>query len=100
MVFTSPLPPVELSDLSIAERLFQGLKARADAEVMVDGITGQTINGGALMDRIGRLAGGLTARGHGAGAVTALMVPNCIDWVTAFYGAAYAGGTVTTVNPG
>lgn len=67
---------------------------------MIDGITGQTINGGDLMDRIRRLAGGLTARGHGAGAVTALLAPNCIDWVTAFHGAAYAGGTVTTVNPG
>lgn len=31
--------------------------------------------------------------GHGTGAVTALMAPNCIDWVTAFHGAAYAGGT-------
>lgn len=100
MIFTSPLPAVELSDLSITERLFQGLQARADADVMIDGITGQTINGGDLMDRIRRLAGGLTARGHGAGAVTALLAPNCIDWVTAFHGAAYAGGTVTTVNPG
>jgi 4-coumarate--CoA ligase len=67
---------------------------------MIDGITGRAISGGALMDRIRRLAGGLTARGHGAGAVTAVMAPNCIDWVTAFHGAAYAGGTVTTVNPG
>lgn len=99
MIFKSPLAPVELLDISVTERLFQGLEDRADKAAMIDGITGQTISGHALMDRIRRLAGGLTANGQGAGTVTALMAPNCIDWVTAFHGATYAGGTVTTVNP-
>ncbi|WP_425038712.1 acyl--CoA ligase [Primorskyibacter sp. S187A] len=100
MIFKSLLPPVELKNTSVTERLFEGLEARAEKTVMIDGITGQTVTGHALMDRIQRLAGGLTARGMGAGTVTALMASNCIDWVTAFHGAAYAGGTVTPVNPG
>jgi 4-coumarate--CoA ligase len=100
MIFESPLPPVDLIDLSVTERLFQGLEARADKTVMIDGVNGETVTGAALMNRIRRLAGGFTANGQGAGTVTALMAPNCIDWVTAFHGVAYAGGTVTTVNPG
>ncbi|MEJ6387956.1 acyl--CoA ligase [Gymnodinialimonas ulvae] len=99
MSFESPLPPVDLLNLSVTERVFQGLEARADKRVMIDGITQQAVTGRDLMDRIRKLAGGLTARGQGAGTVTALMAPNCIDWVTAFHGTAYAGGTVTTVNP-
>lgn len=99
MIFKSPLPPVEILDISVTERVFQGLEARGDKTAMIDGITGETVTGHALIDRIKRFAGGMTANGQGVGSVTALMAPNCIDWVTAFHGAAYAGGTVTTVNP-
>jgi len=98
-IITSPLAPVPLTGLSITERLFQGLESRRDEVVLVEGPTGREIKAGALIDAIRRLAGGLTARGHGKGAVTALMAPNMPDFVTVFHGAAFAGGTITTVNP-
>ena len=46
-----------------------------------------------------RLAGGLLARGLGAGHVMAIMAPNSPEWAVVFHGVAWAGGTVTTLNP-
>jgi acyl-CoA synthetase (AMP-forming)/AMP-acid ligase II len=45
------------------------------------------------------LAGGLTERGFGKGATVAIMAPNMPEFCTLFHAVAWAGGTVTTVNP-
>ncbi|PTW50673.1 AMP-binding protein [Rhodovulum kholense] len=99
IVHSSRFAPVPLTGLSVTERLFRGLTSRPDEVVLVDGPSGQGLTAGALMDRIRRLGGGLAARGIGKGAVVALMAPNSPDFVTVFHGVAYAGGTVTPVNP-
>ncbi|MGZ0190430.1 MAG: AMP-binding protein, partial [Alphaproteobacteria bacterium] len=52
-----------------------------------------------LMDRVKRLAGGLTEHGFGAGTTVALMAPNMPDYSVALHGVAWAGGTVTPINP-
>ena len=52
-----------------------------------------------MVDTVKRLAGGLTARGFGAGHVVAIMAPNLPEYAVIFHGVAWAGGTVTTVNP-
>ena len=67
--------------------------------VLIDGVTGQATTGGAFRDRVERLAGGLLARGLGAGHVVGIMAPNHPDWTVAFHGIAWAGATVTTLNP-
>jgi 4-coumarate--CoA ligase len=88
-----------LTRLSITERLFQGLEGRPDAVVLTDGPSGREVTAAELMDSVQRLAGGLVARGQGKGTVTALMAPNLPEYVSVFHAVAYAGGTVTTVNP-
>jgi len=98
-IIASPLEPVQLTGLSVTERLFQGLEPRPDDVVLVEGPTGREMTAAALMDAIRRLAGGLSARGQGSGTVTALMLPNMPEFVIAFHGAAFAGGTITTINP-
>lgn len=90
---------IALRDVSITERLFEGLSLRRDAPVLIDGPSGREVTGGALMDGIKRLAGGLNARGLGAGQTVALMAPNIPEFCTVFHGVAWAGGTVTTINP-
>jgi 4-coumarate--CoA ligase len=45
------------------------------------------------------LAGGLNARGTGQGTMVALMAPNLPEYAIAFHGIAFAGGTVTLINP-
>ena len=51
------------------------------------------------MDTVRRLAGGLTAAGFGAGQTVALMAPNCPEFCVVFHAVAFAGGTITTINP-
>jgi len=99
MIFESPHPPVPLRDVTVTERLFEGLLHRPDDVVMVEGPTGRKMTSGELVDAIRRLAGGLAARGYGAGATVALMAPNLPEYAVVFHGVAWGGGTVTTVNP-
>ena len=98
-LITSPLPDVAVQDISITERLFQGLETAPDRVVLIDGPTGRSMTGGAVMAAVRRLAGGLSAQGFGAGHVVALMAPNMPEYCTVFHAVAYAGGTITTLNP-
>eukprot|EP01035_Chromulina_nebulosa_P034910 gene34910-46898_t len=43
--------------------------------------------------------GGLTAAGLGAGKTIALMAPNMPEYCVVFHAVAWAGGTITTLNP-
>ena len=98
-IFNSPLADVPLRDVSITERLFEGLASDPDRVVLIDGPSGVGMTGAGLQGRVQRLAGGLTAAGFGAGHVVAILAPNMPDFATVFHGVAYAGGTITTVNP-
>jgi 4-coumarate--CoA ligase len=90
---------VPLRDLSITERLFEGLVRAGDRVILIDGPSGLSYSGLALQDRIRRLAGGLQAAGVGPGTVVAILAPNHPDYVAAFHATALAGATVTTLNP-
>ncbi len=98
-IFRSPDPDITLRGLSVTERIFEGLAGDPDRVVMTDGPSGRQLTAGALKDGIKRLAGGLNAAGLGQGAVTALMAPNIPEYAIVFHGVAFAGGTVTTINP-
>lgn len=98
-VFRSPYPPVPLRDMSITERVFDSLSGRPDEVVLVEGPTGREVTAAALMDQIRRFAGGLSARGYGAGHTVCIMAPNVPEYVTVFHGVAWAGGTISTANP-
>ncbi|MEM8803413.1 MAG: AMP-binding protein, partial [Pseudomonadota bacterium] len=98
MIFESRYPPVPIRDISITDSLFEGLDARPDQPVIVNGLTGDEMTGSALKDRIQRFAGGVLAHGF-KGETVAIMATNHPDYPVVFHGVAYAGGTVTTANP-
>ena len=98
MIFESRYPPVEIRDITVTERVFEGLETRRDLPVIVDGPTGDEMTGAQLMDRIKRFAGGLIANGYG-GETVAIMATNHPDYPVVFHGTAWSGGTVTTANP-
>lgn len=98
-IHQSPHAPLALSDLTVTERLFEGLAQRRDKPAVIEGPTGRSLTGGELMDGIRRLAGGLAARGFGPGRTVAVMLPNMPEFIIAYHGALYAGATVSTVNP-
>lgn len=97
--YASSLPDVALSDLSITERVFAGLRPRLTETILIDGQTGQSVTAGDFIDRVKRLAGGLLAEGYGKGSTVALMAPNMPEFCIVFHAVAWAGGTITTINP-
>lgn len=90
---------VDVPDISITDMLFRGLSGRAQEVVIVDGPTGREIRAGEMIDRIKRLAGGLTERGVLPGGTVAILAPNMPEYPIVFHAVAWGGGTVTTINP-
>ena len=99
MIFESPLPDVEIPEVSLPTYVLARASELGDKVAIIDGPTGRTLTYSQLADAIARLAGGLAARGFGPGDVLAVMAPNVPEYAVLFHGAAMAGGTVTTVNP-
>ena len=98
-IHRSPFPDIAIPEQTISACVFAGFAGREDEPVLIDGPTGRTLTGRQLVDAVKRLAGGLTARGFGAGHVVAIMAPNLPEYAVLFHGVAWAGGTVTPVNP-
>ncbi|WP_424968705.1 AMP-binding protein [Dinoroseobacter sp. S375] len=98
-IYKSGYRDTPLRDVSITEALFEGLAISGDNPALVDGPSGAIMTGTELEARIRAFAGGLQARGIGPGDVIAIMAPNTPDYATAFHGVAFAGATVTTLNP-
>ena len=99
MIYRSPYPPITLTGESITERVLRGLVGDPERVVMIDGPTGREVTAGALEAGIRRLAGGLKARGIGKGDVVAILAPNLPEYAVVFHGVAFAGATITTINP-
>lgn len=96
-IYTSPLPDIALSELTVTERLFEGIAQ--DKPVLIDGPTGRALTGAAFINGVKAFAGGLGQRGMGPGCRVALMAPNLPEYCVVFHGVCWAGGTITTINP-
>jgi 4-coumarate--CoA ligase len=99
MVFASPLPDVEIPDVPLTEYVLAHAARLGDKPALIDGGSGRTLTYAALAGAIRSLAGGLHAKGFGRGDVLALMSPNIPEYAVIFHGVAFAGGTITTINP-
>jgi 4-coumarate--CoA ligase len=98
-IHTSPFPPVDDPGGTITERVFRDHAGHEDAPALIDGSSGRVLSIGALAEGVRRLAGGLSERGFGPGSVTAILAPNLPEYAVVFHGVAWAGGTLTTINP-
>ncbi len=99
-IYRSPYPGAAIAPCSITELVLAGLAGREAEPALIEGLTGRVVSGAELRDRIERLAGGLAARGIGPGSVVAIMAPNMPEFAVILHAVAWAGGTVTTLNPG
>ena len=88
-----------ISDLSITQRVFAGLVDRLDDIVLIDGVDGRQFTALTFIDQVKRLAGGLLSRGLIKDKTVALMAPNSPEYCVIFHAVAWAGGTITTLNP-
>ena len=99
IIHSSPLPAVEIPDVSITSHVLRRAADMPDRVAIRDaaGTTAYTFS--ELSDAIHSFAGGLQERGFGPGSVIGVMAPNVPDYAVVFHGAAVAGGAVTTINP-
>ena len=95
-IIKSPFADVDITTQSVTERVFRGIDP--DRTILIDGPSGREMTGAQFIGAVKSLAGGLTERGL-AGQVLALMAPNIPEYCVVFHGTAWAGGTVTTINP-
>lgn len=99
IIYESPADDLPISSKTVTEYVFEGLAGRDDEAVVIDGTDGREFTAAQFMDAVKRLAGGLTAQGLGAGKTIALMAPNSPEYCIIFHAVAWAGGTITTLNP-
>ena len=98
-IYQSPFGDVAIPRQSVTDFIMPGIRSRGDNPILTCGQTGRTISGTELEAMIRQLAGGLVARNMDPGWVVALMAPNIPDYAVVFHGVAFAGGTITTINP-
>ncbi len=98
IIHSSPLPSVEIPDVSITELVMRHARRVPDRVAITDaGASSYTF--GELDEAIRSMAGGLAARGFGPGDVLGLMAPNVPEYAVAFHAVGVAGATLTTINP-
>jgi acyl-CoA synthetase (AMP-forming)/AMP-acid ligase II len=82
---------------SLVEMLRASVERDGDAVAVVE-LGGESLTYGQLWERAARVAGGLRAAGLELGDRAAIVLPNGIDWVLAFWGAQLAGVVAVPVN--
>ena len=99
IIHSSPLPDVEIPDVTITAYVLRKAEELADRVAIRDAAGTSSYTFAQLSDAIYSLAGGLAARGIAPGTVVGLMAPNLPEYAVVFHGVAVAGGAVTTINP-
>ncbi len=99
MIHRSPLPDVDIPPVPLTGYVLERAEELGDKAALIDGPSGRTLTYAGLAAAVRSLAGGLAERGFGRGDVLALISPNIPEYALIFHAVAYAGGTVTTVNP-
>ena len=83
-IVRSPVPDIEIPDLSLTDYVFRTSPVGDDRVAIIDGVTGAVWTRGQLRDRVRRLAGGLLERGVGVGSTVALIASNSPEFAAAF----------------
>jgi acyl-CoA synthetase (AMP-forming)/AMP-acid ligase II len=99
MVIRSPIPDVEIPNVSFTEFVLARARDRGDRPALVDALSGRTINYAQLADSVQAVAAGLSQHGFGKGDVFAHYAPNRPEYAIAFHAVATIGGVNTTANP-
>ena len=99
MIFRSPLPEVEIPEVSLTEFVFSRASEHAERSALIDGMSGRSMTYAQLRAAVRAAAAGLARRGLRKGDVLALYSPNLPEYVVAFHAVASLGGIITPVNP-
>ena len=99
IIHSSPLPDVDIPEVTITAHVLRKASALADQVAIRDISGASSYTFAELSDAIHSLAGGLAERGISPGKVVGLMAPNLPEYAVVFHGVAVAGAAVSTINP-
>ena len=99
MPIESPYDDVSIPDTPLTPFVFARAEELGDKPAIIDGPSGRTLTYEQLAGGVRSFAGGLRSRGFAKGDTLAIFLPNVPEYAVAFHGTAFAGGTVTTINP-
>mgnify|MGYP006423890491 CR=1 FL=1 len=99
IIHSSPLPKVDIPEVTITAHVLRRASALADHVAIRDISGASSYTFAELSDAIHSLAGGLAERGISPGKVVGLMAPNLPEYAVVFHGVAVAGAAVSTINP-
>jgi acyl-CoA synthetase (AMP-forming)/AMP-acid ligase II len=99
MIYRSPLPPIDIPDLSYPAYGLSRAGEFGDRAAFIDASTGRALSYADLALHVDRVAGAFSARGMKQGDVLAICLPNLPEFAVAVYAATTLGAIVTTVNP-
>jgi len=90
---------VDIPDTLLTPYVLARAAELGDHPALVEAASGRTLTYAQLDAGVRALAGGLVARGHASGDAVGVMSPNIPEYAVVFHGVAFAGGTVSTINP-
>lgn len=99
MIHRSPLPDIEIPELSYPAMALANAEALGERAAFIDATSGRTLTYRCLLRQVRAVAAGLAALGLRKGEVFAIALPNCPEFAVAVYAVTSLGGIVTTVNP-
>lgn len=99
MIFRSPWPDIEVPSCSVCDAVLGTASQLADKPAVIEGDTGRTLTYQQLIDGANRVAAGLARAGLQPRQPLAVILPNCIDFALAWFGALRAGAWVVPINP-
>ena len=89
IIHKSPLPDIEIADVSITDYVLKKADELPDKPAFIDGGNGRVITFSELKDHSSVL--GLLNRGFGVGSTLALVAPNIPEYAVVFHGCGVAG---------
>ena len=99
MVFRSPWPDIAVPSCSICDEILGVASHLGDKPAVIESETGRILTYHELIQGSGRVAAGLSRAGLQPRQPLAVALPNCIDFVLAWYGALRLGAWVVPMNP-
>jgi acyl-CoA synthetase (AMP-forming)/AMP-acid ligase II len=99
VIYRSPHADIEIPNLSLADYVLGGARARGDHPALIDGASGEVTSYAELADRVDEVAAWLQGQGISKGDVVGLVGPNSRDWVIVYHAILRAGAVVTPMNP-
>jgi acyl-CoA synthetase (AMP-forming)/AMP-acid ligase II len=99
MIFRSLWPDIETPNVSVCDAVLGGAQRFGDKQAVIESETGQALTYRGIIEGSERVAAGLARAGLQPGQPLALALPNCLEFVLAWFGALRAGGWVVPINP-